>query len=55
MSQPGAKPNTGEAPKETPFRLPPRTAIAGVLASDWALGTVEAFARQKEDFLQGKM
>jgi len=54
--QPGAKPNDGPPPA-IPFRLPPRTAIAGVLASDWAKGTVRAFEGKKdaEEVLKGRI
>ncbi|KAL7412087.1 NUDIX hydrolase domain-like protein [Mrakia frigida] len=51
---PGAKPNDGPAPA-IPFRLPPRTAIAGVLASDWAKETVQAFAGKGKEALKGRM
>lgn len=55
--KPGAKPNDGPPPA-IPFRLPPRTAIAGVLASDWAKGNVRAFEgrkKEEEEVLKGRI
>lgn len=52
--QPGAAP--AEKKKEAKkFRLPPRSAIAGVLTAEWAQGRVKGFGFEADEVLKGRM